>query len=373
LIPKNKKQLAVALYNQTVRELQNDSNEWLNFLKFSAKVHKYSFREQVLLFANNPDVELVADFDFWNRHGRRITKYQKSIQIFDSQKNRMQNVFDISQTWGNDLKVFNWDFNVQDKKNLIKHFQETTTNFPQLDEPDDLDFSLQIAISHALNSKISETKIHYCAEYVMMERLGLPVFSEYTNTIRHMLTEHNFNELMAAIDQPVKEILLEIEKTLENDYGKERVSYNERITRTITEPTLPRKPDWATVSSRGSSLQSSTGATGGNLEPVRRDRENVPVEVGGRKSNPSSTGEVRGDVLQERQDERGQSIGADRQAVHDVTREQSSTRDRNGTNSALPDAPPASERDNPSGSQDHNQGYCDTVISEYTFLYNCTW
>ena len=264
------------LYNKTVGELQNDPDMWLEFLKFPAKVHKYSFRDQVLLFANNPNAELVADFDQWNKLGRRITRGQKSIPIFDPQNNRTRNVFDISQTWGSDFKIFNWDLRKQDKENLLEHWHEVSKGIPNFETFASLDFKLELVIDRVLNAKISEIRVLNCAEYVMMERMGIQVNSVDDELVRTALTGNNFDELMTSIHQPAKEVLLEIEKVLESEYGKERVSYNERITTRITEPTLPRKPDWANVSSRRHSVQSKAGGAGGSLEPTRRDRSNVP-------------------------------------------------------------------------------------------------
>ena len=354
MIPKNKKQLAVALYNQTAHELQDDPNEWLEFLKFSAKVHKYSFKDQVLLFANDSDAELVADFDQWNGLGRRIKKGQKSIQIFDSKSNRMRSVFDVSQTWGSDFKIFNWELDDQDKENLIEHWK-AETEASGVEEIDSLDYQLEATLGRILNSKMLDNSVHCCAKYVIMNRMGMSDVPMYENVARTALAGQDFDELMLSIEQPVKEILLEIEKTLEKNYHKERVLYHERTTRTIAEPTLPDKPDWATVSSRGDSIQSPAGRTGGNIEPVRRDRQNVPDETGGGISRDSRSTEIRGDVLQERQEERGRSTGANRQPVHEVVREETSTRDGIRADSALPDITPTSERDNLSGIQLNNE------------------
>lgn len=347
LIPKNKHQLAVMLYKQTVKELQNDPDEWLSFLKFVAKVHKYSFRDQILLFANSPDAELVADFDQWNGLGRRIKKGQKSIQIFDTKGNRTKNVFDVSQTWGKDFKVFNWDLNDHDKENLLEHWKEKVTDFPPLEGIESLDFKLHLTITRVLDSKVPDgSYIHNCAEYIVLERLGLPTFSVYENVARHTLAGNNFDELMTSIYQPAKEVLLEIEKTLEKKYEKERVSYNERIKRTIGEPTLPDVPNWADVSSRGDSLQSQAGRAGRGFEPTRNGRTNASNEVGRRKSNSSRAAKVRGDVLHESEREGSEDFGSDRQPLHEAVGREPSTRNGDGENSALSDITSTSQGNN---------------------------
>jgi len=356
LIPKNKKQLAVMLYNQTVGELQNDPDMWLEFLKFSAKIHKYAFRDQVLLFAHNPSMELVADFDQWNNiYGRRIKSREKSISIFDPKNNRIKGVFDVSQTWGNDFKVFDWDLGKQDKENLLEHWHEVAKDIPNFDTFASLDFKLQLVIDRVLNAKVSDTRILNCAEYVMMERMGMQVTSVDEEMVRTALTGNNFDELMTSIHQPAKEVLLEIEQTLEKNYGKERVSYNERITTSITEPTLPRKPDWAAVSSRRHSVQSPTGGAGGSLEPTRSDRSNVPDETGGGESRNSGTTEVRGEVLPRSEAKRNRGTRENRQSLREVTGTDTSTRDGDRANSALPDASPTSQGDNSSGIQIDNE------------------
>jgi len=351
------------LYNKTVGELQNDPDMWLEFLKFSAKVHKYSFHDQVSLFANNPKAELVADFDQWNNLGRRIIGGQKSIQIFDPQNNLTRNVFDVSQTWGRDFLVFNWELNDQDKENLIEHWNEKMAAFHTFDHLE-LDTKLQDVIGLALASKLPDDSNAYnCAAYLIKKRMGVRVATADEDAIRTALTGNYFDGLMASIHQSTKEVLLEIEKVLENKFNKERVLHHERIKRSITEPTLPRKPDWATVSSRRDFVQQTTRGRGGSFESVGGDRENVPDEIGGGKSRGGQTAEVRGEVLLRSEAERERGTRADRQPLHVALGGEPSTRDGSGKDSALPNPSPTSQGDNSSGIQVNHEPKSDAIIA----------
>lgn len=360
MLPQNKKQLAVERYHQTVKKLQNDPNKWLDFLKFSAKVHKYSFQDQVLLFANNPEVELVANLEQWNRYGRKIFKGEKSIHLLDEFHNHMKYVFDISQTWGNDIKVFDWNLDKQDKENLLEHWQEVTNNIPNFEKFTALDFKLQLTIERVLNSKVSDAWISNCAEYVINQRIGMQAITVDEGIVREPLTNNNFEDFMASVEQPVKEVLQEIEKTLEKEYEKERIPHYERIKprrnqTTNPEPTLLRGSTRTTISSGGDTVQSPSGGNSTNSGPTGSDRENVSDETRRRRPLHSQAEEIRGDDVPLRQGQGERSDGENRQPVHEDARRESRTRVGNGADTALPDIAQSSQRDNPSTVQLNNE------------------
>jgi len=57
------------------------SERFINYLKFSAKFHRYSYNNVILIMAQKPDATMVAGFKKWNEMGRFVKKGEKGIAI----------------------------------------------------------------------------------------------------------------------------------------------------------------------------------------------------------------------------------------------------------------------------------------------------
>jgi len=57
------------------------SERFINYLKFSAKFHRYSYNNVILIMVQNPDATMVAGFKKWNDMGRFVKKGEKGITI----------------------------------------------------------------------------------------------------------------------------------------------------------------------------------------------------------------------------------------------------------------------------------------------------
>lgn len=60
----------------------DDAGAWLKFLDFAKGFHTYSFRNQMLIYLQNPDATLVAGYRDWQTRGRQVTKGEKGLRIF---------------------------------------------------------------------------------------------------------------------------------------------------------------------------------------------------------------------------------------------------------------------------------------------------
>jgi hypothetical protein len=96
--------------------LETARERWSDFLRASAKFHRYSFRNQLMIFAQCPQAAQVAGFNVWKSLNRHVRKGEKGIQILAprAKKNEVSGeteikgfhasyVFDISQTEGEPL------------------------------------------------------------------------------------------------------------------------------------------------------------------------------------------------------------------------------------------------------------------------------
>ena len=58
-----------------------DGQAWRGWLDTAARFHAYSFRNQVLIAAQNPDATLVAGYGAWQAMGRQVRKGEKGLWV----------------------------------------------------------------------------------------------------------------------------------------------------------------------------------------------------------------------------------------------------------------------------------------------------
>ena len=87
--------------DQVARQLTGSWQEWAGFLTTAARLYKYPFHEQMMIYAQRPDATACAEYDLWNnRMGRYIRRGSKGIALVDDSgdRPRLRYVFDISDT-----------------------------------------------------------------------------------------------------------------------------------------------------------------------------------------------------------------------------------------------------------------------------------
>lgn len=109
----NKAQEYVELADVTARKLAGDYRGWTDFLTASARLYKYNFYDQLLIYAQRPDATACAEFDLWNNTMHRyIRKGSKGIALITPTEYgpRLRYVFDVSDTGErqNSLSVNPW-------------------------------------------------------------------------------------------------------------------------------------------------------------------------------------------------------------------------------------------------------------------------
>lgn len=57
------------------------SDEWRGFLSFASRFHSYSFRNQLLIWLQNPDASHVTGYKAWQQHGRQVRKGETGLRI----------------------------------------------------------------------------------------------------------------------------------------------------------------------------------------------------------------------------------------------------------------------------------------------------
>lgn len=119
------------IWQEQLNIINKNSENWTNFLKSSAFMYKYSFDDQVLIYAQRPDATACASYDLWNdRMHRWVKKGSKGIALLDRNKHGLHYVFDINDTNGLNNRTFNiWTVNIKDEKEYIQMINDKYGTF----------------------------------------------------------------------------------------------------------------------------------------------------------------------------------------------------------------------------------------------------
>ena len=86
---------------RTEKLLTDSAENWKAFLAAAARLYKYPYYEQLLIFAQRPDATACADYETWNkRMGRYVKRGSTGIALLDDSGNypKIRYVFDVSDT-----------------------------------------------------------------------------------------------------------------------------------------------------------------------------------------------------------------------------------------------------------------------------------
>ena len=137
-----KTQMYSELAEKASKELTHSVNEWCLFLKSQAKLYKYPYADQLMIYAQRPDASLCLTFDDWTQTmNRYIHKGAKGIGLVDYSGDapKMKYVFDISDISEryNSRAINVWKCNPDAEKDVI----EALSDFYGIDRTESLDVS----------------------------------------------------------------------------------------------------------------------------------------------------------------------------------------------------------------------------------------
>lgn len=73
------------LTEEVAKDVAASPQEWMRFLNTASRLYKYTFPEQLLIYAQRPEATAVASMEIWNQKMYRwIKKGSKGIALIDN-------------------------------------------------------------------------------------------------------------------------------------------------------------------------------------------------------------------------------------------------------------------------------------------------
>jgi len=110
---------------RTAGEITGSYARWAEFLTTAARLYKYPYHEQLMIYAQRPDATACAEYQVWNQKMRRyVRRGAKGIALIDATGDtpRLRYVFDVSDTGGREQsrRPFLWEMR-QEHENIVSN------------------------------------------------------------------------------------------------------------------------------------------------------------------------------------------------------------------------------------------------------------
>ena len=319
----NKMQFYAEQAERTARQITGSHLVWTAFLTTAARLYKYPYNEQLMIYMQRPEATACAEYDFWNeKMGRYVRRGSTGIALIDATgyKPRLKYVFDVSDTGGkeNARRVNLWElkdahtdsvsamlernYGVSGKNGLAEQFESVASQLAAeywrdhsrdilgivadsyLEEYDD--YNIEVAFKNAAAVSIT---------YSLMSRCGMQPEDHFEHEDFFSIFDFNTPRTVAALGTAVSEIneqvLRQIEVTIRNyerEHSAERTAEHGEQPDLHDERRLPdsrpedRSAGAAPRQVRADAPEVPEGASAHPLEPDDSGGNPVPAPAGDR-------------------------------------------------------------------------------------------
>ena len=138
----SKVQLYAQMADRTAEQITGSYQKWTAFLTTAARLYKYPYNEQLMIFAQRPEATACAEYDLWNKQMRRyVRRGSKGIALVDtsSDQPKLRYVFDVSDTSGgeNSRRPYLWEYRQEHRPVLWNSLLLSERLYPHLREIDE--------------------------------------------------------------------------------------------------------------------------------------------------------------------------------------------------------------------------------------------
>ena len=317
--------------DQVARQLTGSWQEWAGFLTTAARLYKYPFHEQMMIYAQRPDATACAEYDLWNnRMGRYVRRGSKGIALVDDSgdRPRLRYVFDISDTGTREHSRTPWLWTLNEEHtapvmamlernydvsggDLAQQLADVAAKLAEeywadhrrdilpivdgsfLEEYDE--YNIEVQFKSAATVSITYALISRCGlepEQYFSHEDFMPIFDFNTPAV--------IGALGTAVSQANQQVLRQIGVTIQNH---ERAKSAERSATHGEQPDLHSErglpdsrpePERAAGEAPGQVRQDeeslSEAASADPLQPAADDREAVPASSGDRRDGELAAG-----------------------------------------------------------------------------------
>ena len=178
------------LTEEVAKDVAASPQEWMRFLNTASRLYKYTFPEQLLIYAQRPEATAVASMEIWNQKMYRwIKKGSKGIALIDNTsgpKTKLRYVFDVHDTYkvrnlGKDPQL--WNLPVEGEQLVADYLQE------QLSLED-----IEGGLAENLHQAAKESMQEWLPD--ALEELRLDVTGTFLEELDEQNQEVEFRELM---------------------------------------------------------------------------------------------------------------------------------------------------------------------------------
>ena len=312
-------------------QLTGSWQEWAGFLTTAARLYKYPFHEQLMIYAQRPDATACAEYDLWNeKMGRYVRRGSKGIALVDDSgdRPRLRYVFDISDTGTREHSRTPWLWQLEERhldsvqamlertydvsgddlagqltevagKLAGEYWNEHRQDFLYIVDDSFLEeydeFNIEVQFKAAATVSIS---------YALMSRCGLEPERYFTHedfmAIFDFNTPATIGALGTAVSQINQQVLRQIGVTIRNaerEANQERSKQDEQShdlyperrlsdSRPEAEPAAGETPGQV----RQDEENLPEGTSSHPLQPDVAEREAVPTPSGDRRDRPEQAG-----------------------------------------------------------------------------------
>ena len=113
----------------TATQITGSYQSWTDFLTTAARLYKYPYHEQLMIYAQRPDATACADYELWNkRMGRYVRRGAKGIALIDHSGDapKLKYVFDVADTRSTERSrsPYLWDYRPEHEQAVSAALEE---------------------------------------------------------------------------------------------------------------------------------------------------------------------------------------------------------------------------------------------------------
>ncbi len=209
------------------QSIYSDADQYIKFLDTASRLYKYSFEDQLLIYAKKPSATACADYNFWNiKVNRYVKKGTEGIPLLQeiNGKISLRYVFDVSDTESLTKTPFKlWEYNEELHKSAVtKSTSKSTIDSIKKLISKEINNKIDVIYSFMPESYPYETLKDVIEEstlYMVLKRLGYEaiehVLKEKLNNITVFETERTATFVNTHIQSITKDILVGIAKEVQ--------------------------------------------------------------------------------------------------------------------------------------------------------------